>query len=108
MTEKQLVNNYMAKHFGHKSFAGYQYIKMMLEYLLHKYFENKYLSNVKITQLHKTLGLSIPYITFSSAVNYFLKAEHIEDKAGDFLVQTIENILEETQNIEITKEEDEF
>lgn len=108
MSEKQLVNNYMAKRFKHKSFIGYQYIKMLLEYLLHKYFENNYLSNVKIKQLHTQLRLNMPYVSFNSAILHFLKAENITEKPGDFLIQTIEDLLEEIQNIEIIKEEDEF
>lgn len=108
MSEKQLVNNYMAKHYKHKSFAGYQYIKIILEHLLHKYFETQYISSVKITHLHKVLRIPVPYTTFIAAINYFLKAENIEEKAGDFLIQSIENLLEEIQNIEILKEEDEF
>lgn len=108
MSEKQLVNNYMSKHFKHKGQVGYQYVKLMLEYLLHKYFENNYISCVKVTQLHKILNLGIPYATFNASINYFLKSEGITEGASAFLIQTIEDLLEEIQNIEILKEEDEF
>ena len=108
MSEKQLVNNYMVKRFQHKNFAGYHYIKLMLEYLLHKYYENGYLSPVKLTQMHKLVCPNMPYESFHKSIRYFLKTEHIDIFPGDFLIQTVENIIEETQNIEILKEEDEF
>ena len=109
METKLEVNSYMLKNFKNKGTIGYYYTKRILEYAYEQYKAIGYIDPPRLSTYAKLLGFKTSYVGVSKAVNYFLSLEKIEAKFPDFIVDSLEGIINDSQNNLIAKqEEDEF
>lgn len=97
-TETRLeVNSYMLKHIKTKGVIGYQYFKRMIEYSLEDYKKNKYITNLNLKSMIQKANLEESYVSIQRAMFYFLRQEGIEMPIVDFIVDTVEKIVDENK-----------
>lgn len=101
------VNSFMTNTFKTKGNVGYSFIKRMLEYLLEEYKQNGYIDSFSINKLSKKVGILQHYTGVQRAINYFLRSEGVELNTKDFLIDTVERIIDSSKE-NIIEEEEEF
>ena len=102
------VNSYTAHNVKNKGMIGYQHIKRMLEYMLEDYKEKHYIRSISLNKLRIESGIEASYISFQKTVNYFLQQEGVKMSANDYLVDTLEKIIDFTKLETMPEDEEEF
>lgn len=103
------INGYMLNNFKNKGTIGYHYIKRMLEHMLQEYKNTGYIDSPRLSKLIKDANLNVTYGAVQRAINYFLALEHIELNFPDFIIGTLEKIIDNNQlNLTEPQEEEEF
>jgi len=98
LTETKLqINSYMLNNFKNKGTVGYHYIKRILEYLLQQYKNTGYIDSPRLSKLIKEAQLNVTYGAVQRAINYFLTIEHIKSNFPDFIIDTLEKIIDHNQ-----------
>lgn len=105
---KLQVNSYTAHNVKNKGMIGYQHVKRMLEYMLEDYKERQYIRSVSLNKLRIGAGIEASYISFQKTVNYFLQQEGVKMSANDYLVDTLEKIIDHTKLETLPEDEEEF
>ena len=104
---KLRINGYMLNNFKHKGTVGYYYIKRMLECMLQQYNETGYIDSPRLSSLMKKANINVTYGAVQRAINYFLTLEKIDLSFPDFVVVTLEKIIDADQVNTLQKEEEE-
>lgn len=108
-TETKLqINGYMLNNFKNKGTVGYHYIKRMLECMLQQFNDTGYIDSPSLSKLMKLANINVTYGAVQRAINYFLTLEHIDLAFPDFVVVTLEKIIDFNQLNIAQKEEEEF
>ena len=91
------INGYMLNNFKNKGTVGYHYIKRILEHLLQQYKDTGYIDCPRLSKLIIETDINVSYAAVQRAINYFLTAEHIELSFPDFIIDTLEKIIDFSQ-----------
>lgn len=98
LTETRLqINGYMLNNFSNKGTVGYHYIKRILEYMLQQYKNTGYIDSPSLSKLMKATNIDVTYGAVQRAINYFLTLEKIDLTFPDFVVVTLEKIIDANQ-----------
>ena len=102
------VNSYTAHNVKNKGMIGYQYVKRILEYMLEDYKERHYIRSVSLRKIQIEAGIDTTYINFQKTINYFLQQEGVKMSENDYLVDTLEKIIDFTKLETMPEDEEEF
>lgn len=94
---KLQVNSYMMKNFTNKGIIGYHYLKRILECMLQQYKNESYIEHPSLNKLKKLANIEVSYGAVQRAINYFLTTEKIESNFSNFVIDTLEKIINENQ-----------
>jgi hypothetical protein len=94
---KLQINGYMLNNFKNKGTVGYHYIKRILEHLLQQYKNTGYIDCPRLSKLILETNIDVTYAAVQRAINYFLTLEHIELSFPDFIIDTLEKIIDANQ-----------